>query len=353
MDKPVGRISARNLRGGAESLSPVSTGQLNRYIGWILLVTGFVCAAWFGVGSFGWGDMPAPANDPRSASLLGMAVLQLAAAQILSRPARIVWIRPTAEWLIGSGAAVYALGTILAVRSTGGGWLIAAGALVNLTGFMLLAGTASKWACARDLRMILFTFAFGAVLLAVVELIVASPSLLLAAPLGPEDGIRLRMLRLARAAGVTLPALTLLHHGLAVRADPHSRAVRWGRIGMLGGTILMAGTLTAAGVTSPGLRYLLPIPAIAIFVGAAAGVCLARRHARPLEFWGWLLISLSMAGGLLIGIVAFDGPISPPDFIGGYTDFVRRFLRQEHIHAIILGVASVFISRGLGGRNLE
>ena len=328
-------------------MSPVATGQLNRDIGWILLVTGFVCAAWFGAGSFGWGDMPAPANDPRSASLLGMAVLQLAAAQILSRPARIVWIRPTAEWLIGSGAAVYALGTILAVRSTGGGWLIVAGALVNLTGFMLLAGTASRWACACDLRMILFTLAFGAVLLAVVELIVAGPSLLLAAPLGPEDGIRLRMLRLARAAGVTLPTLALLHHGLAVRADRRSRAVRWGRVCMLGGTILMAGTLTAAGVTSPGLRYLLPIPAIAIFVGTATGVCLARRHAHPLEFWGWLLILLSMAGGLLVGIVAFDGPVSPPDFLREYTDIVRRILRQAHVHAIVLGVVSVFISREL------
>jgi len=115
-------------------LSPVATGQLNRYIGWILLVTGFACEAWFGAGSFGRGDMPARANDSRTASLLGMAVLQLAAAQVLSCAARIVWIRPTAERLIGSGAAVYALGTILAVRSTGGGWLIVAGALLNLTG---------------------------------------------------------------------------------------------------------------------------------------------------------------------------------------------------------------------------
>ncbi len=295
--------------------------------------------------------MPALANDSRMASLMGMAVLQLGAAQILSRAARIGRIPPIVEWLIGLGAAAYALSTIPDIRSAGGAWLIVAGALVNLTGFMVLVGTVSRWASARDLRMILFIFTFGAVLLALIELIAASPSLLLAVPVGPEDGIRLRMLRLARAAGMTLPALTLLHHGLAVKADPSSRAVRWGRIGMLGGTILMAATLTAAGVTYAGLRFLLPVPAIMVFAGTVTGVCLARRHARPLEFWGWLLISLSMAGGLLIGIVAFDGPISPPGFIGEYTDVVRRFLRQAHIHAIVLGMASVFISRELDGGN--
>lgn len=260
-------------------------------------------------------------------------------------------VRAIAAWLTGLAAIVYAAGTILAARWAGGPWLILAGVLFNLTGLVLLSWPGVRGRHTRALRAILATFCVAMFLHIVIETILATPNPFLIGPIGPADGMRLRMLRLARAAVLTLPVLTLLHHGLAVKADPHSPAVRWGRTGMLGGTILMVATLTAAGLTRPELRFLLPIPAIAIFLGTVSGLWLARRHARPLELWGWTLIVGSMAGGLLIGMVVFEGPLPPPDFIGEYNALARRVIRQAHIYSIIFGVVSIFLSRTLDRRN--
>lgn len=326
---------------------PAPTCQVNRCIGWVLLVACFAWAAWVGIGSFTGRDVSALGSAPSMAALAGMALVQLAAAHILNLSAEISWIRPTAAWFIGLGGSVYAVGTVMHIRLAPGAWLVVAGALINLAGFMLLARMGARWGGARDLRLILAIFCSGLLLHAVVDLIVVTPNLLFVSHIGPEDGIRLRMLRLARAAGATLPVLALLHHGLAVRADPDSWAVRWGRVTMWGGAISMATILTAAGVIFPGLRLLLPIPALAVFVGTATGVRLARRHAGPFEIWGWLLIVLSMAGGLLISMVAFDGPLPPPDIIGDYNNFARQLIRQAHIYTILLGMAGIFISREL------
>jgi hypothetical protein len=128
---------------------------------------------------------------------------------------------------------------------------MAAGALITLAGFALLAGAGEKRGIGRDLRRLLVIFCFGMLVLASVEFILVSPHPFLAIPLGPEDGIRLRMLRLAQAAGMVLPVLTYLHQGLAAKADAHNRAARWGQTSMRGGTILMAGALTAAGSSTP------------------------------------------------------------------------------------------------------
>ena len=129
------------------------------------------------------------------------------------------------------------------------------------------------------------------------------------ASLGPQDGLRLRMLRLAQIAFIALPLLTLLYEGLKARASLDSRLARLGWTAMLCGTWL------------------------------------ARRHGRPLERWGWLLIALSMAAGLLMGLYAFDGPLPPPAFVGAYNDLVRRVIRQAHAYTIVVGLISILISR--------
>jgi hypothetical protein len=59
-----------------------------------------------------------------------------------------------------------------------------------------------------------------------------------------------------------------------------------------------------------------------------------------------------MAGGLLLGMVAFDGPLPPPRFLGGYGSFARWLIRQAHIHFIVVGVVGILISRELDCRRV-
>jgi hypothetical protein len=107
--------------------------------------------------------------------------------------------------------------------------------------------------------------------------------------------------------------------------------------------------LTIAATTSVAFKYLLTIPAMTMFAGAVAGVWLARRYARPLETWGWLLMALSMGIGLLIGMYAFDGPLPAPSHFEGYNNFVRRLSRLDHAYCIVLGLVGIFVAREAHG----
>ena len=200
----------------------------------------------------------------------------------------------------------------------------------------------------RDLlRLILPVICFGILLEAVMGLFKFNPQIFLPTYIGPEDGLRLRMLRLAGVAAIALPLLTLFFQGLSARADPDSRAVRWGGIGMLYGTIGMPAVLAAAGFTRIELRALLPVPADAILFGTLCGLWLSRQHAHPLETWGWFLIALSMGAGLLMGLYAFEAPLLPPNLVGGYNDYPRRLIRLAHVYCILLGFSAIFFSRVL------
>lgn len=350
VDRWVEEHSGWNWQRG-DSVGPEVPGRLNHSIGWILLGAGVASAPWLVPGSPTVRNVPAVAGNPGIVALFGMAFVQLAVAQIQRLPVHLPRTQPAGARLTGLAAVVYAWSTILAGRWAGAPLLLLAGALLNFTGLVLVSWPGVRGRDTREPRAILATFCIAMFLHVVVETMLAAPNPFLIGPIGPADGMRLRMLRLARAAVLTLPVLTLLHHGLAVKADPHSPAVRWGRIGMVGGTILMAATLTAAGVTRPELRFLLPIPALATFVGTATGVWLARRHARPLELWGWFLIVGSMAGGLLVGLFAFGGPLPPPEFLGEYNTVARRVIRLAHIYSVIFGIVTIFISRELDRRN--
>jgi hypothetical protein len=135
--------------------------------------------------------------------------------------------------------------------------------------------------------------------------------------------------------------LTLLFRGLC----PASSLGRWGRLAMLVGTLGMPMVLTAACFLWLDLKYLLPIPALAITGGVLIGLHCARQTASPLEQGGWLLIAMSMSIGLLIGLNAFDGPLPTPEFVGPYNEFVRRLIRLGHAYTIMFGLLAILLAR--------
>lgn len=186
-------------------------------------------------------------------------------------------------------------------------------------------------------------FCMGLLFAGGVEVLQSHPGLFTS--MGPQDGLRLRMLRLAQIAAVALPLLTLLYEGLMARASRDCRLARWGWTAMVYGAIGLPAILTVASVTRVEFKFLLPFPAVATFAATACGTWLARQHARPLELWGWLFIAAGMAVGLLIGLYAFDGPLPPPAFIGAYNDPIRRAIRLGHAYAIVGGFTSIVIAR--------
>ena len=166
----------------------------------------------------------------------------------------------------------------------------------------------------------------------------ASPALLSLAYLGPEDGVRLRMLRLARVAVTALSVTAFLYQGLAERVGPTRPLVRTGQIALWLGVLGMPTILTAAAFLRLEIKYLLPIPALGALTGVCIGIALAARHARPLEVAGWILIAASMGAGLFMGLYAFDGPVPTPDFLGAYNDWPRRLSRLGHAYCILFGL---------------
>jgi len=335
---------------------PVSGGRLNRNIGWVLLVAGFAYATWLDPCSLSERGSSCLAGGPKIAArhaqtmVVGMGLLQLAASRMLAATSLLPLAYGISVWLTGLGGVVSAIGYGMTGRWASSAWLILAGALMNLTGFMIIAWGGPGRGRKRQFSVVLAIICSGMVLDAVMGTSELSSRLFLPSYIGAEDGLRLRMLRLARVSAIVLPVLTLLHQGLAEHADPRTRSVRWGRIGMLCGTIGIPVILTIAGFMNFGFKLLLPIPANAIFIGTLCGAWLAKRHARPLELWGWLLIAVSIAAGLVIGLFAFDGPLPPPGFVGGYNDLVRTLIRLAHTYCIVFGLASIFISRDLEER---
>jgi hypothetical protein len=328
----------------------------NRRLGWGLAVAGFVWAAWLDPWSLSEHDPATLVGSARMAArqaqavILGMAFVQLLVAEVLTHPAWPPRARRLAAWLTGAGAVVYASGYTLGIVWPHSAWLIPVGALLNalgLLGLFALPGSDAGSRPPATWRFLLATITFGMLLDALMGLFAASPEWFLPPSLGPEDGVRLRLLRLARAAAVALPVLALLSGGVGgttIERAPQGRA-RWGFVALTAGAAGMPLILTAAAMLLLEIKYLLPLPALAVFGGTLLATVLARRQARPLELWGWLLISTSLGAGLLMGLYAFDGPAPTPAFLGPYNDFPRRLSRLAHAYGIILGVISIFLAR--------
>ncbi len=317
----------------------------NGSIGRLLLVIAFLWAVWLDPWSLGERN---PAALPGSAQMaarqaqaviVGMAFLQFIVAGALSTGA---WVRErwAVSLLTGCGALLYTVGYVLAPIVHLAVGLIPVGALLNFAGFALLLARApgGVW------RVVLPVLCLGMALDAAMGLFAVNPELFLPAYLGPADGVRLRMLRLARAAAIALPAVTLLYEGLAARAA-NDRLVRVGRVLLWCGVSTMSATLALAAFTDVRVKYLLAVPGPTTFAGTSIGVVLAWKYATRLETWGWLLVAASMGVGLLMGLYAFDGPLPTPEFLGGYSDFARRLSRLGHSYCIVLGLLSVFVAR--------
>lgn len=330
-------------------MGATAAGGWNDRIGRDLLLAGFLWAAWLDPWSL---SEPDPAALPGSARMaarqaqavvVGMAFLQLIVAGALRLGHGGPRGRRAVAWLTGLGALLYAAGYALVAVWPPGVYVIPAGALLNFVGFAVLlgqvGGSAGVW------RVVLPVVCLGMLLDAVMGLFVADLGWFLPAYLGPEDGVRLRMLRLARAAAVALPAVALLYEGLAARVDPDRPLAHRGRALLWVGVATMSATLAVAAFTSVRVKFLLPLPALTTFAGTCAGVLLAYHHARPLEVWGWLLVACSMGTGLLIGLYAFDGPLPAPAVFEGYNDFARRLTRLGHAYCIVLGLLSIFLAR--------
>ncbi len=337
----------------------VVEARWNRHIGWLLLVSGFVWAIWLDPWSLSEAHPAALPGSARMAArqaqavVVGMAFLQLILGSILAHPIFSAGVCRFTACITGAGAIVYSLGYALAIGWPSGTWLIPVGALFNAVGFGLLARIcwtqpigAGEQSLQRDLwglRVVLVAITFGMLIDAMMGVFAASPSLM-PTLLGAEDGVRLRMLRLARAAAIALSVLALLYGSLMTREGQiHSKHAARGRVAMLAGALGMPVILSLAAFTSVHFKYLLPLPAFSIFYGTIIGAVLARL--RGLEFWGWALIGASMSVGLTMGLYAFDGPVASPGFLGEYNDFARRLSRLGHAYCIVLGLLGIFLSR--------
>lgn len=62
---------------------------------------------------------------------------------------------------------------------------------------------------------------------------------------------------------------------------------------------------------------------------------------------GWLCIAVGISSGLLMGLWSFDGPLTPPAFLGDYGTTARRLLRLGHIAWIGLGILNLLLAREL------
>jgi hypothetical protein len=338
---------------------------MNRFLGWGLLVAGLVGAAWLDPWSLSERSGSLLAGSPRMAArnaqsmVLGMALLQLAVARVLAADRFPPSVRRSAAWLTAAGAVLYALGCALWIPWPAGAGLIPVGALMNFAGLAALSWTSRKTGAAPGTAMVLAILAMGMLIDATMGLFAVDPVRFVPAYLGPEDGLRLRMLRLSQAAALALPILALLSGELVQpgKRDPTSgggrsgasarshRVLRGGQVCLLCGALGMPVILTATALTSLRLKHLLPVPADLVFAGTLCAVWWTRRHASRLEFWGWLLVALSMFAGLLMGLYAFDGPLPAPHFLGAYNDFPRRLARLGHAYCILLGLLCLFVAR--------
>jgi hypothetical protein len=325
-------------------------GHWNGLIGRFLLLAAFLWAIGLDPWSLGLRD---PTELPGSAQMaarqaqavvMGMAFLQLIVAGALSGDMG-GWMRRAIAVCTGAGALLYAAGYALVVFGPPGVWLIPTGALLNFGGFSLLLVLIGPKPNAAVWRVVLPVICLGMLLDGAMGLFAADSTAFLPTYLGPVDGVRLRMLRLARAAAIALPAVALLYEGLFHRASGLLLLARRGRILLWCGVASMSAILAIAALTDPRFKFLLPFPAMTAFIGTCLGIVLAHRYARTLEVWGWCLVAASMGVGLLMGLYAFDGPLPTPGFIGGYSAFARRLSRLGHADCIVLGLVSIYIAR--------
>ena len=267
-------------------------GIWNERLGWVLLLAGWLGAVGLDPWSLSERNPASLAGSSRMAArqaqavILAMGFLQLAVARLLrdsGLSARLAW---TTAWLTAVGTLVYAAGYTGKVLA-GPPWLIPVGAAVNLLAFLLLLAGSVFRTSIPERRVVLAVFCLGMVLDIVMGLYASDPTDFLPRGIGPEDGVRQRMLRLARVAAIALPLTVLLFRDLSARSDSTSPWKWRGRLALMVGAAGMPAILAAACFFRLEIKYLLPIPALSTTAGVLIGFGVARKSARPLEQWGW------------------------------------------------------------------
>lgn len=309
---------------------------LNRRLGWLLLGLGFLGAALIDPWALTAAGAEAPfrlAAREAQGVVLAMGLLQLLVAQLAARGS-------AARTLTAAGALLYAGGHVLRLFMPAGGWLVPLGAVLNAVAVVLLLRTARRDGRDWTTLVALGALALGMVLDAAAGLAFLFPHGL-SPYLGPEAGIRRRMLRLARVAAIALPAQAFLFHDLQ-RTLPRRGWVEWGGRALALGAAGMPALLIAAALGDLRLKYLLPLPADAILFGAGTAVWLAFRRGTVPERVGWTLLLASMLLGEALGGFAFDGPLPAPGGFTHYLDPARSLTRIGHAYAIVLALMLLF-----------
>jgi hypothetical protein len=93
------------------------------------------------------------------------------------------------------------------------------------------------------------------------------------------------------------------------------------------------------------LKYAMPLGSDAVLIGVGFTAYWALKKGLWVEFFGWLLLAISMNMGLLMGAYAFDGPFSAPEFVGEFLDAGRRLLRSIHVEVIVAATALIVADR--------
>lgn len=280
-----------SLQQGESADGFVPDGQLNRVVGWTMLVIGLALAAaldpWFFAAQSAseFNGSIRPTVRHAQGVVLGMALLQLAMAHLLATSAFDREVRQTTALLTTLGATIYTAGYALGLMWPVCHGLVLFGSLTNFSGFAYLLWVQPRGEYAPQIRMILPVACFGMLLDFLAGLFQVFPEEFILDYLGGADGVRLRMMRLARVAAIALSVLTLLYYGVARRAGMDRSITRCGGLVLACGAIGMPAILAAACFTSLSLKYLLPLPATAVLIGVFLGLMFGLRHAKPLEWW--------------------------------------------------------------------
>lgn len=326
----------------------------NHWLGWTLMMLGLALTAALAPWLFGRESRLDAVYGITSAAamyalgvVLRMALLQLVVGLVLNAALARTSNRIPA-WLTAIGALLYVGGAGLGLWWPVLHGLMLAGSLFNLAGCCLLLQGSVASRVAIPVQAMLAVICFGLLLDVATALALVFPAVV-PVYLSDSDGVRVRMLRLARIAAIALPALALLYRAGVLRRGDGQRYGEWA---FLAGAVGMPVILATACFTSVHVKFLLPLPACAVLGGVFVALGGALRDGSFFERWGWLLIAISLSVGMLMGLYAFNGPLPTPAILGEYTQWERSLSRMAHGYCIVLGMVSLFLS-GAMGRSIE
>jgi hypothetical protein len=258
---------------------------------------------------------------------LGFSHLLLAWAPI--RPASRIWV--TQFTVVGTLLGCYSLLIDPVSRVTFP--LAAFGAFLNLIGGILAYHASSgelEDVRHRRIGLVAFGFLLDGLLWPTAYL----PQPILHSP----DTLTIRMVVLARIAAAALPLLAVLSENVT-STHGAKKATHWLDFGALP----MVLVLNTASGTTHWVKYLLPIPALAVAGGLWQRTRLAGTGWNWERLW-WGLVTASVSVGLLVGLFAFEGPVPAPPGMAAYGELPRRLSRHAHVALIVAGVIALALA---------